>query len=40
MKCTVSFGSLEYYVGAGIPDSEIFHEVDRRLLSMKKATGR
>ncbi len=40
MKCTVSFGSLEYHTGSRIPDSEIFHEVDKRLLSMKKAAGR
>ena len=40
MKCTVSFGSLEYHTGSRIPDSEIFHEVDKRLLSMKKAVGR
>ncbi len=40
MKCTVSYGSLDYHEGAGIPDSEIFHEVDKRLLSMKKAIGR
>jgi diguanylate cyclase (GGDEF)-like protein len=40
MKCTVSYGSLDYHEGVGIPDSEIFHEVDKRLLSMKKAMGR
>jgi diguanylate cyclase (GGDEF)-like protein len=40
MKCTVSYGSLDYHEGVGIPDSEIFHEVDKRLLSMKKAIGR
>ncbi len=40
MNCTVSYGSLDYHEGAGIPDSEIFHEVDKRLLSMKKAVGR
>jgi diguanylate cyclase (GGDEF)-like protein len=40
MKCTVSYGSLDYHEGVGIPDSEIFHEVDKRLLSMKKAVGR
>ena len=40
MRCTVSYGSLEYHAGGGIPESEIFHEVDRRLLSMKKAAGR
>jgi diguanylate cyclase (GGDEF)-like protein len=40
MKCTASYGSLDYYKDVGIPDSEIFHEVDKRLLSMKKAIGR
>ena len=40
MRCTVSYGSLDYHKDAGIPDSEIFHEVDKRLLSMKKAVGR
>jgi diguanylate cyclase (GGDEF)-like protein len=40
MKCTVSYGSLDYHERAGIPASEIFHEVDKRLLSMKKAVGR
>ena len=40
MNCTVSYGSLDYHEGVGIPDSEIFHEVDKRLLSMKKAVGR
>ena len=40
MKCTVSYGSLEYHTKSGIPDSEIFHEVDKRLLSMKKAIDR
>ena len=40
MNCTVSYGSLDYHEGAGIPDSEIFHEVDKRLLSMKKSVGR
>lgn len=40
MKCTVSYGSLDYHEGVGIPDSEIFHEVDKRLLSMKKVAGR
>ncbi len=40
MKCSVSYGSLEYHKKSGIPDSEIFHEVDKRLLSMKKTLGR
>jgi diguanylate cyclase (GGDEF)-like protein len=40
MKCSVSYGSLEYHHKSGIPDGEIFHEVDKRLLSMKKAFGR
>jgi diguanylate cyclase (GGDEF)-like protein len=40
MKCTVSYGSLEYHTKSAVPDSEIFHEVDKRLLSMKKAVDR
>jgi diguanylate cyclase (GGDEF)-like protein len=40
MKCSVSYGSLEYHQKSNIPDSEIFHEVDKRLLSMKKKIGR
>jgi diguanylate cyclase (GGDEF)-like protein len=40
MKCTVSYGSLEYHLKSAIRDSEIFHEVDKRLLLMKKAVNR
>ncbi len=40
MKCSVSYGSLEYHQKSGISESEIFHEVDKRLLSMKKTLGR
>lgn len=40
MKCNVAYGSLEYSQRASIPPSEIFHEVDKRLLSMKKNLGR
>jgi diguanylate cyclase (GGDEF)-like protein len=40
MKCSVSYGSLEYHPKSRIRDSEIFHEVDKRLLSMKKAVNR
>lgn len=40
MKCSVSYGSLEYHPKSHIRDSEIFHEVDKRLLLMKKAVNR
>ncbi|UCD04950.1 MAG: GGDEF domain-containing protein [candidate division WOR-3 bacterium] len=40
MKCSVSYGSLEYHPKSRIRDSEIFHEVDKRLLLMKKAVNR
>ena len=40
MKCSVSYGSLEYHSKSRIRDSEIFHEVDKRLLVMKKAINR
>lgn len=40
MKCNVAYGSLEYSQRTNIRPSEIFHEVDKRLLSMKKTLNR
>lgn len=40
MKCSVAFGYLEYHPNSRIPESEIFHQVDKRLLMMKKMYAR
>ncbi len=39
-SATVSFGVLEYSTTIDIDESDIFHEVDKRLLRMKKISGR
>lgn len=39
-NASVSFGVLEYSTTVDIDESDIFHEVDKRLLRMKKTSGR
>ena len=39
-SASVSFGVLEYSTTLDIDESDIFHEVDKRLLRMKKTSGR
>ncbi|MCK4453492.1 hypothetical protein KAU59_03965 [candidate division WOR-3 bacterium] len=40
MRSSVTFGCLEYSSSSGIPENEVFHVVDQRLLAMKKTANR
>ncbi|MBA7546295.1 hypothetical protein ES705_38680 [subsurface metagenome] len=40
MRSSVTFAYLEYSSSSGIPENEIFHVVDQRLLAMKKSANR
>ncbi|GEM_PF-713909 len=40
IRCSVTFGHFEYHPKSRIHRNEIFHEVDRRLLALKRKKGR